>query len=56
MPFPGAADIANMFHYYREWDHYDDLRPITNPVVQGPTFKDWTEAHSDAFKKRLESV
>ncbi|EIE19581.1 N-terminal nucleophile aminohydrolase [Coccomyxa subellipsoidea C-169] len=56
LPFPGAADIANMFHYYRGWSQYDDLRPYSDPVVRGQKFKEWAEAHKDALKKRLEAA
>lgn len=55
LPFPGAADLANMFHYYRGWSHYNDLRPYTDPLVRGPKLREWAQAHSDALKTRLEA-
>ena len=28
LPFPAAAELANMYRYYREWPLYDDNRCI----------------------------
>jgi hypothetical protein len=26
LPFPPAAELSNMYAYYRRWPYYDDLR------------------------------
>ena len=54
LPIPGAQNLANMNSYYKQWSYYDDLRPMSERVETGPTFKEWAEAHSKALKAKLE--
>lgn len=55
LPVPGAADLANMYSYYRQFPYYDELRPLSKRLVSGPTFKEWAEAHADVLKAKIES-
>ncbi len=54
LPVPSAADLANMYSYYRQFPYYDELRPLSKSLVSGPTFKEWAEAHADALKAKIE--
>ena len=54
LPIPGAQNLANMNSYYKHWSYYDDLRPMSERVATGPTFKEWAEANSEALKAKLE--
>ncbi len=55
LPMPAAQDLTNMFAYYSKWNYYDQLRPLSERLVSGPTFKEWAEAHRDAIKSKIES-
>ncbi len=54
LPIPGAQNLANMNSYYKQWIYYDDLRPLSQRLVAGPTFKEWAEANAAALKAKLE--
>jgi taspase (threonine aspartase 1) len=43
--FPGAEDLANMWQFYKEFDYFNDARPVTSTIVKGKTFEEWAEDH-----------
>ena len=49
-PFPGAAEMANMFQYYNDFPNFADRRPVSKAVFKGNSFQKWAEEHSDALK------
>ena len=52
-PGCGAEDIGAMFRYYRDFSAYDDLRPLSEAVYQGPTFREWATANKEALVAAL---
>lgn len=56
LPFPGAAEMANMFQYYNDFPNFADRRPVNKAVVKGNTFQKWAEEHSDALKAAVGSA
>ncbi len=50
LPFPAAAELANMFQYYNDFPNFADDRPVDKAVIKGNTFLRWAEAHADALK------
>lgn len=51
--YPAAADMANMFAYYRDFPHYNNLRPLDKTAVKGKTFAEFAEAHKEALAARF---
>ena len=49
-----AAELANMFAYYRQFPYYDSLRGMEQRIYKGPTFAEWAQQNSDALKRKLE--
>lgn len=47
--YPGAADMANMFAYYRSFKHFNELRPLDGTLVKGKSFKQWAEDNKEAL-------
>jgi taspase (threonine aspartase 1) len=54
LPFPVAAELANMYSYYRQFPYYDENRPMEKRLADGPTFRQWAEAHREELLKKLE--
>lgn len=53
-PFPGAADIANMYVYFREGhDQVLRLREEKKRVVPATKFEDWAEGHKEELLAAL---
>ena len=50
LPFPAAAELANMFQYYNDFPNFANDRPLDKAVIKGNTFYKWAEEHSDALK------
>lgn len=42
-----------MFQYYRDFSAYDDLRPLSGAVYQGPTFREWAAGNREALVAAL---
>ena len=42
-----------MFRYYRDFSAYDDLRPLSGTVYQGPTFREWAADNKEALVAAL---
>ena len=53
LPFPGAADLANMFAYYCLCNTFADLRPIEKAAVKGKTFEESANENAAALKAEL---
>lgn len=54
MGYPGAADIANMFAYYTQFNDYNEMRRRGAPAVKGDTFKEWAQKNKKTLAARFD--
>ena len=48
-----AVDIGIMWRYCRDFSAHEDLRPLSETVYQGPTFREWANANKEALVAAL---
>ena len=53
LPFPHAAEMANMFQYYDDHTAFHDLRPMDKTIVKGKPFAQWAEENAALLKSKL---
>ena len=53
MPFPGVADLANMFAYYDRCSTFADLRPMSSTIVRGKSFEEWAKENAEVLKSEV---
>lgn len=44
-----AAELANMFAYYKLFPYYDQLREPSKCIYKGPSFAQWAEKNAKAL-------
>ena len=53
MMLSAAAELANMFAYYKRFPYYDQMREPSKCIFKGPSFAEWAQQNAEMLKAQI---